>query len=85
MAAPGRQWGTTAPLSENLPQPEELEASNALVEELKRENNFESTEDTAKRSESMVKNLTFEAILILADLLRWHDCRILSRYSLREL
>lgn len=70
MAAPGRQWGTTAPLSENLPQPEELEASNALVEELKRENNFESTEDTAKRSESKLESRSHEVILMSADPLR---------------
>lgn len=50
MATPtSKPLGVTAPLSEALPKESEIEASNALIEELKRENNYESAEDTQKR------------------------------------
>lgn len=50
MAAPVvRQWGTTPAISQSLPSPEELKANEALIEELKRQNNFEGSEETAKR------------------------------------
>ena len=41
--------GVTAPLSVALPTEAENQASNALIEELKRQNNYESTSDTNKR------------------------------------
>ena len=50
MAAPVRQWGTTPPISPNLPTPEEAKANEALIEDLKKQNNFEGPEETAKRS-----------------------------------
>ena len=50
MAAPGaKPLGVTAPLSLALPTEAENQASNALIEELKRQNNYESTADTNKR------------------------------------
>jgi poly(A) polymerase len=39
----------TGPLSEALPTPEENQMTDALVEELKRQNNYESATDTRKR------------------------------------
>ena len=45
-----KQWGTTPPISTALPTTTELEANDALVAELKKENNFESPEETEKRS-----------------------------------
>ncbi|TVY46581.1 Poly(A) polymerase [Lachnellula occidentalis] len=44
------QYGVTAPLSNALPTEAENQASNELIEELKRQNNYESTSDTNKRT-----------------------------------
>jgi hypothetical protein len=50
MANPGAgQLGVTAPLSVALPTDAELQASAALVDELKRQNNYESPTETNKR------------------------------------
>lgn len=50
MATPGaKPLGVTAPLSEALPTESEIQASNSLIEELKRQNNYESAVDTNKR------------------------------------
>lgn len=48
-ATQDKQWGTTPPISTALPTTTELEANDALVAELKKENNFESPEETEKR------------------------------------
>jgi len=45
----GRQLGVTAPLSQNLPTEAEIQATNTLIEELKRQNNYEGPAETAKR------------------------------------
>ncbi|KAI9741766.1 MAG: hypothetical protein M1834_000152 [Cirrosporium novae-zelandiae] len=44
-----RQWGVTPAISTALPTDSELAANDALVAELKRQNNFESPEATEKR------------------------------------
>lgn len=45
-----RQWlGVTPPINLNLPTDAELAANDALITELKRQNNFESTEETERR------------------------------------
>lgn len=44
-----RTWGITPPISTALPTPAETQASNELLEQLKREGTFESAEETAKR------------------------------------
>ena len=44
-----RTWGITPPISIALPTPAETQASNELLEQLKREGTFESAEETAKR------------------------------------
>jgi poly(A) polymerase len=50
MATPGvKPLGVTAPLSMAMPTEAENQASNALIEELKRQNNYESAADTNKR------------------------------------
>ncbi|ORY69909.1 Poly(A) polymerase pla1 [Pseudomassariella vexata] len=49
MAYSGRQWGTTPPISTALPTQVEVEASDALFEELKRQGTFESKLETDKR------------------------------------
>lgn len=50
MATPApKQWGITPPLSVALPTDAEKKATDALIEELTRENNFESRADTEKR------------------------------------
>lgn len=45
-----RQWGTTPPVSTAFPTKEELALNDALVAELKSQNNFEAPEETEKRS-----------------------------------
>lgn len=50
MASTGEKpLGITAPLSTALPTDSENQASSALIEELKRQNNYESVVDTQKR------------------------------------
>jgi poly(A) polymerase len=53
MAASGpngqTQWGVTAPLSMASPDAQELQLNTALIDELRRQNNFEPPEDTEKR------------------------------------
>lgn len=49
MAIPQKQWGVTPPISLSLPTDSELAANDALIAELKKQNNFESVEETEKR------------------------------------
>ncbi len=50
MATPeSKPLGITAPLSTALPTESENQASNALIEELKKQDNYESHADTQKR------------------------------------
>lgn len=50
MASTGEKpLGITAPLSTALPTDAENQASSALIEELKKQNNYESVVDTQKR------------------------------------
>jgi poly(A) polymerase len=50
MASPeNKPLGITPPISTALPSESENQASNALIEELKRQNNYESSADTQKR------------------------------------
>ncbi|KAI9887495.1 MAG: polynucleotide adenylyltransferase [Watsoniomyces obsoletus] len=51
MTADGtKQWGVTPPISTALPTQAELAINDALVEELKKQNNFETPEDTQRRT-----------------------------------
>lgn len=50
MANPAsRQWGVTPPISVALPSEAEFATNDALTAELKRQNNFEGSEETEKR------------------------------------
>lgn len=49
MAASNRQWGVTPPISSSLPTPAELLANDTLIAELKRQNNFEGSDETERR------------------------------------
>lgn len=49
MAASNRQWGVTPPISISLPTPAELLANDTLIAELKRQNNFEGSDETERR------------------------------------
>ena len=49
MADDNRQWGIYGCLSNALPTPEQLSQNEALIEELKHRNNFESSDATGKR------------------------------------
>ena len=44
-----QQWGVTPPISMSAPTEKELELNDALLAELKQQDNFESPEDTEKR------------------------------------
>lgn len=46
---PTRQWGLTTAISTALPTEKELELNGQLIDELKRQNNFESQEATDRR------------------------------------
>jgi len=50
MATPyEKKLGMTGPLSQALPTEAERQQSDALIEELRRQNNYESAADTKKR------------------------------------
>lgn len=49
MAVAPRQWGCTPPISMAMPAPEEIAANDSLIAELRRENNYESPEETQHR------------------------------------
>ncbi|KAL7626576.1 polynucleotide adenylyltransferase [Parahypoxylon ruwenzoriense] len=49
MAQPEQSWGITPPISIQLPTPEETYSTNLLLEELRRQNTFESAAETKKR------------------------------------
>lgn len=44
-----RKWGETPPISTVLPTPEHIALDEALIAELKSQNNFEMPEETNKR------------------------------------
>lgn len=48
-----RQWGLTPPVSTSLPTPEDNKQNAELIEELKRENNYEPQAETQKRIETL--------------------------------
>ena len=66
MAAPtpAKQWGLQPPLSTALPTPTENEKTADLVEELKRENNYETQEATQERMKtlSLLQKVTVEFV-----------------------
>ena len=47
--APARQWGVTPAISTALPTPQDNTLNDALVAELKKQNNYEAPEETEKR------------------------------------
>lgn len=49
MEAPEQVYGVTPPMKTDLPTDAERRTTDALLEELKRQNTFESPADTAKR------------------------------------
>ena len=48
-APPAKQWGVTPAISHSFPNERELASNDALIAELKRQNNFEGVEETEKR------------------------------------
>lgn len=48
-----KQWGISPPISTALPEPRDNEKTADLVEELKRENNYEVKEETEKRIKTL--------------------------------
>jgi poly(A) polymerase len=49
MATGQQQWGITPPVSTDLPTEHELKLNEEMLNELKRQNNFETPEGTEKR------------------------------------
>ena len=70
-----RQWGTTPPISTNLPTEKELMLNDQLVAELKRQNNFEAPSDTEKRF------VLYPVIFSLTDILRTVVLRSLQKIT----
>lgn len=56
-----RQWGVTPAISLSLPTDAELAANDALIAELKRQNNFESVEETERRYNFIFPAATVDA------------------------
>jgi poly(A) polymerase len=50
-----RQFGVTPPISSTLPTDVELRLNEALLHELRAQNNFEATEDTEKRKKVLMQ------------------------------
>ena len=46
---PTKKYGVTPPVSLNFPTEAELTANDALIDELKSQNNFEGLEETERR------------------------------------
>lgn len=44
-----KHYGITPPISEAMPTPAELAANDALIAELKKQNNFEGAAETERR------------------------------------
>lgn len=57
-----KQWGLTPPISTALPNDKEKELNDALIEELKTHDNFETPENTEKRRKVLqhLQNVTLE-------------------------
>ncbi|KAK5076372.1 polynucleotide adenylyltransferase [Lithohypha guttulata] len=53
MAQPTKQWGLTPPMSTSLPTPLDNEKNAELVEELKKNNNYETHDETQKRIKTL--------------------------------
>jgi hypothetical protein len=67
MAASGGQLGVTGPLSLALPSDADRRATEALVDELKRQNNYESATETNKRYGSRHPIFSPHFILVAID------------------
>ena len=63
-AQPKKQWGLTPPISTALPTPIDTAQNSAMVEELKRQNNYESPSETQKRQNTLqlLQNITVEFV-----------------------
>lgn len=61
MSASNRQWGVTPPISTSLPTPAELLANDTLIAELKRQNNFEGSDETERRLRVLPSSLELSA------------------------
>ena len=53
MNGQARQWGLTPPVSTAHAAPEDVKQNQELIEELKRENNYEPQAETQKRIETL--------------------------------
>ena len=53
MAASTKQWGVSPPMSVALPEKIDTEKTAELIEELKKENNYEGQEETKKRMNTL--------------------------------
>jgi poly(A) polymerase len=72
--AGGKQLGLTNPLSTALPTTAEIDASAALVLELKRQNNYESDSETRKRYLSIQTSSVIFGVTTYLELWLWLFC-----------
>ncbi len=63
-APPTKQWGLTPPISIALPTPADTTQNAAMIEELKRQNNYEAPAETQKRQNTLqiLQNITVEFV-----------------------
>lgn len=61
---PKKQWGLTPPLSDSLPEEADIQKNKDLIEELKKEKNYEAQTETEKRVETLklLQNVTTEFV-----------------------
>ncbi|KAF2396319.1 Poly(A) polymerase [Trichodelitschia bisporula] len=64
------QWGVTGPISMSLPSEDELRLNEALINELKAQDNFESLEDTERRKQvlQLFQKVTEEFVRVVGKL-----------------
>lgn len=65
MAAPSdKQWGLTPPISIALPTPTDVAQNLSMIEDLRRQNNYESLAEIEKRHNTLIElhNITTEFV-----------------------
>jgi poly(A) polymerase len=68
MAATTKQFGVSPPISQAPPEKNDLDKNGDLIEELKRENNYETQDATKKRMNtlSVIQKCVIETIRIIS-------------------
>lgn len=78
MASSQKTWGVSPPISTALPEQNDIDKNAELIEELKRENNYETQEETKKRMAtlSLLQRCLVEFIKTVSRMQRLPDAQI---------